>query len=104
MATVRPADLSRCPRQNYWPLQPRNPDGLYPGYHPGEFLAEEMEARGWTDCTVAVRCGLTELVVRHIRLGNIFITRDIAVALWIAFDIKAYMWLAMEAGRWKAGI
>ena len=105
---TRPSDLTACPRRSYY-LQPRNPEGLYPGYHPGEFLDEEMEARGWTDLDVASRCIsrgalLTELQVRHVRLGNIYITPYIATALWLAFGISQRMWLVMEAGRWKAGI
>ncbi len=109
MATLRPSDLTACPRAALWTRRGLPFLGLYPGYHPGEFLAEEMEARGWTDLGVACRClnrgaMLTELEVRHIRLGNIYITPYIATALWLAFGIRPYMWLAMEAGRWKAGI
>jgi len=81
-----------------------HPDGLYPGYHPGEFLAEEMEARGWTDKDVASECGMNALHIKHIRLGNTLIDIDVAANLKVAFDIPIPMWLAMEAGRWKTGV
>jgi HTH-type transcriptional regulator/antitoxin HigA len=57
--------------------------------HPGEFLREELEARGWSQRDLAYILGVPEQAVNLIASGKRGISPDMAKALGQAFDVSA---------------
>ena len=57
--------------------------------HPGEFIKEELEARGWSQRDLAFILGAPEQNVTLILTGKRGISPDMAKALGIAFDVPA---------------
>lgn len=57
--------------------------------HPGTFISEEMEARGWTQVDLAYILGMTPQQLNPILKGKNNITPDMANALGDAFDVPA---------------
>lgn len=55
--------------------------------HPGAYIREEMEARGWLQRDVAFILGAPEQAVNMILTGKRGISADMAVALGAAFDV-----------------
>ena len=64
--------------------------------HPGEILAEHMEARGLSQAELARQAGLSRKLVCDIVHGRNPITARTAIRLERVFDIKAEMWLHMQ--------
>jgi len=58
-------------------------------FPPGEFLREEIEARGWSQSTLAKILGRTIQVVNEIINGKKAITSQTAVELAAAFGTSA---------------
>lgn len=56
--------------------------------HPGEFIREELEARGWLQRDLAYILGVTEQTVNMIVSGKRGISPDMAMALGDAFDVS----------------
>lgn len=56
--------------------------------HPGEFIAEELEARGWFQRDLAYILGVPEQAVNLIITGKRGISPDMAKALGEAFDVN----------------
>lgn len=57
--------------------------------HPGEFIREELEARGWSQRDLAYILGMPEQAVNLIASGKRGISPEMARALGKAFDVSA---------------
>ena len=64
---------------------------------PGEFLAEELEARGISQRQLAADMGRPQQAINEIVHGKKALTPETAVALERVLGIPAYLWLRMEA-------
>ncbi|TPL79102.1 HigA family addiction module antidote protein [Mesorhizobium sp. B2-3-13] len=62
---------------------------IIPVDHPGTFIVEELEARGWTQVDLAYILGMTPQQLSPILTGKLGISPDMAVALGDAFDVPA---------------
>src|SRR6478752_6273236 len=71
----------------------RRPAEVFP---PGDFIAEELEARGWTQGDLARILGRPLQAVNAIIRGKKAITPETAVGLGAAFGTSAEIWLNME--------
>jgi HTH-type transcriptional regulator/antitoxin HigA len=56
--------------------------------HPGEFIAEELEARGWLQRDLAYILGVPEQGINMIISGKRGISPEMAKALGEAFDVS----------------
>lgn len=72
-------------------------DPKRPAFHPGDYLAEEIEARGWSQRELARRMGRPYQVVNEIVRGKKAVTADTALALERALDMDARLWLNLQA-------
>src|SRR4051794_37892054 len=74
-------------------------------FPPGEFLREELEARGWTQRDLAEILGRPAQVVSAIATGKKEITPRTALELAAAFGTSAESRLGLEAQYrlWRAG-
>jgi HTH-type transcriptional regulator/antitoxin HigA len=57
--------------------------------HPGEFIRDELEARGWSQRDLAYILGVAEQAVNVIVSGKRGISPEMAKALGVAFDVSA---------------
>lgn len=57
--------------------------------HPGTFIVEELEARGWTQVDLAYILGMSPQQLNPILTGKLGISPDMAAALGEAFDVPA---------------
>jgi HTH-type transcriptional regulator / antitoxin HigA len=64
--------------------------------HPGTFLAEELEERGWAQADLAYILGVDNGQLNRLIKGNTDITPDSAVALGEAFDMPAEFFLNLQ--------
>src|SRR5580704_9578892 len=64
--------------------------------HPGTFIAEELEARGWLQADLAYVLGIDGGQLNRLIKGNTDITPDTAVALGDAFDMPAEFFLNLQ--------
>jgi addiction module HigA family antidote len=64
--------------------------------HPGEILAEELDARGITQRTLAAQMGRSPQVVNEIIRGKKSITAEAALGLERALGIAARVWLNLQ--------
>src|SRR6266536_2027805 len=62
----------------------------------GEFLAEELEARGWTQAEFADILGRPAQFVSEIIAGKKEITRESAAQIGAALGTSAEMWLNLQ--------
>nr|WP_051695394.1 HigA family addiction module antitoxin [Mesorhizobium ciceri] len=62
---------------------------IIPVDHPGTFILEELEARGWTQVDLAYILGITPQQLSPILNGKQGISPDMAVAFGDAFDVPA---------------
>ena len=71
--------------------------------HPGHFIREEIEARGWTQEELAAKMGRPFQVVNSIINGHKRVTAETAMELGEAFGTSAIMWLNLESSwqLWK---
>jgi HTH-type transcriptional regulator/antitoxin HigA len=65
-------------------------------FSPGEFIREELEARGWTQGDLAEIMGRPVQVVNGIVLGKKIITPRTAQELAAAFGTSAEMWMNLQ--------
>src|SRR5262245_30307837 len=65
-------------------------------FAPGEFLKEELEARGWTQVELAEILGRPQRVVSEIISGKRAITPETAKGLAAAFGTSAQFWMNLE--------
>jgi HTH-type transcriptional regulator/antitoxin HigA len=64
--------------------------------HPGEFLREELDARGWLQRDLAYILGVPEQAVNLIISGKRGITPEMAKALGKAFDVSAEYFVNLQ--------
>lgn len=65
-------------------------------FHAGEFLKEELEARGWTQAELAEIIGRPTQAVSEIILGKRGVTPETAKGLAAAFGTSAEYWMNLE--------
>lgn len=65
-------------------------------FPPGEFIREEIEARGWSQNDLADIIGRHPNVVSELILGKRSITPDTAKALAVAFGTTAQFWMNLQ--------
>jgi HTH-type transcriptional regulator/antitoxin HigA len=70
-----------------------------PGWatHPGEHLAEYIEANGWSQAEFARLAGLTPKLVSTIVKGTNPVTPYTAIKLERVLGVKAYIWMNLQA-------
>jgi HTH-type transcriptional regulator / antitoxin HigA len=66
-------------------------------FAPGEFIQEELEARGWTQEDLAEVMGRPRRLVNELVLGKRAITPETATELGAAFGTSAEVWMNLEA-------
>jgi len=66
-------------------------------FPPGEFLREELEARGWTQLDLAEILGVTPGHINDVIRGKASITPEMAKALGTAFDVDPQYWMNLES-------
>ena len=64
--------------------------------HPGTFIAEELEARGWMQADLAYILSMDGSQLNRLIKGNTDITPDSAVALGDAFDMPAEFFMNLQ--------
>src|SRR5262245_8558526 len=65
-------------------------------FAPGEYLAEELEARGWSQTELAEILGRPHRVVNEVIAGKRAITPETAKGLSAAFGTSAEFWMNLE--------
>ena len=71
----------------------RTPAEVFP---PGEFIREELEARGWTQSDLAKILGRPPQVINEIVNGRKRITAETAKQIGKAFGTPAELWINLE--------
>ena len=66
-------------------------------FHPGIYIKEEMDARGWTMNELARRMDFGLSIVKGLCKGERRVTRLTAEALDRAFGTGAEVWLKLQA-------
>jgi len=66
-------------------------------FPPGEFLNDELEARGWTQTTLAEIMGRPTRLINEIVAGKKSITPETAVQLGDALGTSAELWMNLES-------
>ncbi|TVR81404.1 MAG: addiction module antidote protein, HigA family [Rhodospirillales bacterium] len=64
--------------------------------HPGEHLAEQIEARGWSQAQLARAAGLTPKLVSTIIAGRNPVTPETAIKLERVLGLKAEIWARLQ--------
>lgn len=64
-------------------------DNIIDATHPGEFIRDELEARGWLQRDLAFILGTTENSITQLLNGKKGISTEMALALAQAFDVSA---------------
>jgi HTH-type transcriptional regulator/antitoxin HigA len=65
-------------------------------FPPGEFIKDELDARGWTQDVLADITGVSAPAISNIIKGKRAISVDIASGLAAAFDTTAQFWMNLE--------
>jgi plasmid maintenance system antidote protein VapI len=66
-------------------------------FHPGVYITEEMEARGWDMERLSAESGIPRLVIREIADGYIRVIQSVADGLAKAFGVDAQTWMNLQA-------
>ena len=72
---------------------PINPEA----FAPGDYIREELEARGWSQLDLAEILGRPAQAVNEIIAGKRSITPDTAKALGEAFGTSAQVWMNLDS-------
>ena len=64
--------------------------------HPGEYIREELDERGWTQRDLAYILGRKEQSINPIISGKRGITADMAKALGEAFDVSPELFINLQ--------
>ncbi len=75
-------------------MSDRTPAEVFP---PGEFIRDELEARGWTQVEFAEILGRPPKTVSEILSGKRAITPETAQGLGEAFDVDPQFWMNLES-------
>ena len=67
-------------------------------FSPGDFIKEEIEARGWTQRDLAAILGRPVQMVNELLSGRKAVTSETACGLAEAFGTSAELWLNLESG------
>jgi HTH-type transcriptional regulator / antitoxin HigA len=65
-------------------------------FPPGEFLRDELEARGWTQTEFAQMIGKSHRLVNELIMGKRAVTPETAHKLAAAFGTSAQLWMNLE--------
>ena len=65
-------------------------------FPPGDYIREELAARGWTQADLAKIIGRTQPAVNEMVTGKRGITPESALALAAAFGTSAEFWLNLQ--------
>lgn len=65
-------------------------------FPPGEFIKDELDARGWTQDVLAEITGISAPAISNVIKGKRAISVDIASGLAAAFDTTAQFWMNLE--------
>ena len=68
-----------------------------PAFPPGDYLAEEIEARGWSQRELARRMHRPYQVINEIIHGKKAVTAETAIALEEVLQMDARLWLNLQA-------
>jgi len=74
-----------------------NNKAMAEAFPPGEFIKEELEARGWTQSDLANIMGRQDSVVSAIISGKRSVSRQIASELASAFGTTVELWMNLQA-------
>lgn len=74
-------------------MNTRKPAEVFP---PGDYIREELEARGWTQSDLAKVMGRSQPAVNEIINGKRGITPESALALSAAFGTSPEFWMNLE--------
>jgi HTH-type transcriptional regulator/antitoxin HigA len=74
-------------------MTPNNPEA----FAPGEYISEELEARGWTQLDLAEILGRPPQAVNEVIKGKRAITPDTARGLADAFGTSAQVWMNLQS-------
>jgi len=66
-------------------------------FPPGDFIREEIEARGWTQEVLAEVLGVSPRLVNEVIVGKRRVTPETARALGEAFGTSAVLWMNLES-------
>ncbi len=66
-------------------------------FPPGDFIREEIEARGWTQEVLAEVLGVSPRLVNEVIVGKRRVTPETARALGKAFGTSAVLWMNLES-------
>ena len=66
-------------------------------FHPWEYLADALDAKGWTQKQLSEIIGISKFEVNDIIKGRRNITPRIAYRLWEAFWNSGETWLKLQA-------
>jgi HTH-type transcriptional regulator/antitoxin HigA len=75
---------------------PIKPAEVFP---PGEFIREELEARGWSQADLAERLGLPLRLISELVAGERAVTPETARGLAQAFESSPELWMNLESSR-----
>jgi HTH-type transcriptional regulator / antitoxin HigA len=75
-------------------MRQRIPAEVFP---PGDFLREELEARGWTQSDLAQRMGRPLRSINEVVNGKKAITAETAIGLGDALGTSAEYWMNLES-------
>lgn len=65
-------------------------------FHPGEYLRDELKARGWTVVDLSLRTDLKTFRINEILSEKAGITRLVAEALASAFGTGSAIWINLQ--------
>src|SRR5580704_13118475 len=65
-------------------------------FPPGEFIKDELDARGWTQDVLADITGISAPAISNIIKGKRAISVDVASGLAAAFNTTAQFWMNLE--------
>lgn len=65
-------------------------------FPPGEFIQDELDARGWDANDLVSYTGIDEVSIRKILRGEGKITRRIATELGYVFGTSASLWINLQ--------
>lgn len=74
-------------------MTPNNPEA----FAPGEYISEELEARGWSQLDLAEILGRPPQAVNEIIKAKRAITPETARGLADAFGTSAHMWMNLQS-------
>ena len=78
--------------------QPHQPDAFpVTACPPGEYLQDELDARGWTVARFADRSGLSAQTATDIINAKVDLTPETAQAISDAFGTTAQLWMNLQA-------